>query len=578
MLEGSTGNGILVDPSLTASLYAPGRLDQALARVVAPLRRSLEGHPEAALWWVRSLAGGEHLKLRFHLPGDQIEALRGALTEAAGRFFAESSGASSPRRGAPPVVRKAPPIDPQDRGEPRPPGLVWTSSPRSALSYGGAPLGDDPVYAARLSRVLGLAGEAALDLLATSPDAALEERRRILLGALVDALAAPGIRSEHRAAYLAYHRDALARHIVYGRGTESGARLVAFFDHQAWRSRGAVERLRRVVDAAWEDSSAREPAEPGSAWRRGVAELLAEIERRRDEAGFETVLRLDPDAPDPILCPLFKGLHGLANQLGLTWIEEAFTHHLLWRAGVGLPPAPPAMPELDTSEEIRAPSQIDREAQAWKRSVERHGEEGRRWMESYRHFEPLELESSAILDLFRARRNDEAWERLQRLREEVDGIDLGPDPSLGRIVDRWLFGVEAYAHYCLGDHDAADRSMAQADQAVTAAIGRHRFLACFAIHCQEFRLHRARIARNARLWGRMREHLEVAEEMGESRLPLCVLDDGTELRLAELEDSFRGPETAEARLVLWDPARRRRYHDAFVQQIRLLPDLVLPWT
>ena len=42
--------------------------------------------------------------------------------------------------------------------------------------------------------------------------------------------------------------------------------------------------------------------------------------------------RLDPFAEDAAFNPLFKALHGLANQLGLKWLDEAYSYHLLLRA------------------------------------------------------------------------------------------------------------------------------------------------------------------------------------------------------------------------------------------------------
>lgn len=538
------------DPQVTANLYAPGGLDAALGRLVAPLWRSWCERSTAphALWWVRSLAGGEHLKLRFHVPPDEERELRRTLESASASFFADFHPAVEPRPVLP-VLSRIAAIDPGDRGEVPPPGLVWTRSPRSPLSFGGPPLLGDEACAGRLAEAHARAGENALALLETAPAAAREVRQKVLLGVLVETLAC--LPAGLRASYLIYHRDVLLRYAAYGRPAESTGRLLAYFDLQALGSRPAVEFLGAALAAA-----PRSPAAFAAAlFARGPA--------------------LDPFAPEPELCPVFKVLHSQANQLGLGWLDEAFTHHLLWRAVAGLPAAAPEMPPAPPPAPL-APSGVDREEQSWKRLVGR-SEPGRRWLEAYRPLEGFEAESTAILHLLRQGGIEDGERRLRLLLAAVREAGRAGG-SQGRVLERWLAGVEAYADYCAGRYEAAAGCLERARGAVVEAIGRDRFLIPLANHCQEFTFHQARIARQERRWAAMREHLYRAERMGEGLLPLCTLDDGTEIRLGDLAEALTGPEGASIREVLFDPLRRRQAFEAFVQGIYLMPDLVLPWT
>ncbi len=64
--------------------------------------------------------------------------------------------------------------------------------------------------------------------------------------------------------------------------------------------------------------------------------LLADyLEGFRGDPAYQ----LDPFTDEPAFTGVFKGIHGVANQLGLPMAEEAFTHHLL--QGLRAPEKPP---------------------------------------------------------------------------------------------------------------------------------------------------------------------------------------------------------------------------------------------
>lgn len=223
----------------------------------------------------------------------------------------------------------------------------------------------------------------------------------------------------------------------------------------------------------------------------------------------------------------------------------------------------------------------ERELRDWFHFVRRSGEEGRLWVEEYRHRRPLEELSTRSLILLRGRRFDEGYELLARLGEALRSTEE-IEPSVRSVLERWYYGVLGYYFYCLDSFDHAERAMVRAHDAVTAAIGERRFLLPLANHCHEFRLHRARIARNRRRWEEMRTHVEEVRGMMEGRIPLCVLCDGAEVRISTLREFYAAiPHPTEAEQgalagVLDDSARLRNF-DRFVHAMYLVPGLVIPY-
>lgn len=217
----------------------------------------------------------------------------------------------------------------------------------------------------------------------------------------------------------------------------------------------------------------------------------------------------------------------------------------------------------------------------WLRLVRLSGVEGRRWAEEYSSNEPLVELSFRSLVHFRHRRFDEGQELLSKLGGELRAA-AGMDPSVRAVMERWYYGVLGYYFYSLDAFDQAEAAMQQAHAAIAAAIGERRFLVALADHCPEFRLHRARIARNRRRWDEMRSHVEEVRGMMEGRTPFCVLCDGTAVRTSTIREFYRavldpaGAEPGPLPVVL-DDATRLRDFERFVHAMYRLPGFVIPY-
>jgi hypothetical protein len=323
------------DPVVTANVYCDRRLDEAIHGALAPLRRTMAAEdPEGLwrLWFVRYPRRGEHLKVRLHGPEAAAPRLRELLAEAAAACFAAlpAVAGDEPRKDG----REVPPIDPEDETAEIQPDrtLLWTRYRRNHISLGGKPLLDDDQYAALITTCLARGGE--LVLAALQPDGEgrfpHSPRQTALLRMLIGGLGALGFGSEKSAGYLAYHRDWLLRFTASrsNTGSEKVRQTLEQFDQRTERMGEALATLRGLALDAWSGKQRDSLDGTDAGWWRALRDLQGYLDRFRGDADYQ----LDPFATDVVFSPVFKVFHGSANQLGLNMLNEAFSHHLLWRA------------------------------------------------------------------------------------------------------------------------------------------------------------------------------------------------------------------------------------------------------
>jgi hypothetical protein len=335
-----TSRAGLADPLITANIYCEGLLDELIQGAIAPFWsevRRRDPERRAYLWLVRYGRGGEHLKLRAHAPRSLGPGIKDLLSSAVDRFLGSLEPAGAAREGRERV--DLPPIDEEDA-----PGVahpdrtwLWTRYRRSHVSLPAKPYLLDDGFLALFTACLGQAGERALDALGgAGAPVQVKARQTALLKGLISGLGALGWGVSEGASYLAYHRDWLIRFTLQRNGAEpaKARETLAYFDAQAGKTASTAERLRSLVVSNW--TGRREPT-PSDPWRGSLAALMAWVDPRREEPAY----RIDPFAQDPAFPPVFKVLHGFANALGLTALDEAFTHHTLLQAAGGEEAAPP---------------------------------------------------------------------------------------------------------------------------------------------------------------------------------------------------------------------------------------------
>jgi hypothetical protein len=325
------------DPPLTANFYCGGLLDSIIQSVIKPFRSEmLERAPDfqSYLWLFRYGRCGEHLKLRVHAPPEEIPWMKESLGAAADRFFTRLPESLAPagtgRRDVPPIDQEDAALDDYpDRS------LLWTHYERSEVSLGARPRILDDTYTVLFTRCLGMACDFLLSQVVV--DVPLEAgfphqfRQSTLLKLVLSAL--PGFTAAERASYLAYHRDWLVRGLLAQRrpAWRGESDILQRLEEQVERLGGGIEILGELARSRWEEG-ARETIPELERWQEAVAHLARHIADLPEEPEGS----LDPFEDNPTFPSVFKVLHGVANQLGLRKLDEAFAYHLLLRASGGV--------------------------------------------------------------------------------------------------------------------------------------------------------------------------------------------------------------------------------------------------
>jgi hypothetical protein len=313
------------DPILTANILARNRLDDVLAHVIAPFRAEADKllHDEYRFMWVRrSLCNGEHLKLRVHGQPQHRDALKQMLSKHAVGFF--EALYHLPReqphiadQAMEPDLEKEMAICPHDRT------LVWTTYRRMPVSLPPPPWVGDDCFTAQFCRCLGQGLELLLVALEAGVLESASGRYNLLVKALVSGLGvAWSGKLKRNSDYVTYHRDWLLRFFV--EEEQDRVRALQQFDKQAQRSEAMTEDLLFLVKEKWQT-----PAELGDgaeSWVASVAEMAAYVRSFEGRADYQ----VDPFTLDVSFPPFFKVFHGLANEIGLAPMQEAYIHHLLF--------------------------------------------------------------------------------------------------------------------------------------------------------------------------------------------------------------------------------------------------------
>jgi hypothetical protein len=217
----------------------------------------------------------------------------------------------------------------------------------------------------------------------------------------------------------------------------------------------------------------------------------------------------------------------------------------------------------------------------WLYFAARTGKPGWEWAREYQHNAGMvELASQALEHL---RRGDLPGGRaaLQQFAASMACLS-GIPVSMQAVMRRWYHGVAAYNFYLTGEFDKADQTMCLAHDAVAQAIKESDFLLVLSVHCQEFSLHQARIARNHRQWPKMWNHIAHARAMMKDEEPLCSFADGSKVFFSTLDNFFQSlePLSIEEKIAirgLTDRKERERLFDRFVRRLVRLPEFAIAY-
>lgn len=322
---------------LSANLYCDRGLDDVLRRVVSPLSQRLErrGAAPPPLWFTRYARRGQHLKLRIHADeaerlaiGAELEALAGSLWESL-----PPRDASSPPRLSNPAL---PAIDREDEPEEDCPdrSLLWTRYRPSPLTFGNECYLADPRHLDLFCDCLSAHTRCVLrSLAAGAPDAPAKLGQPRLLQAVIAGLFALDLTPAEQLDYLRYHRDWHLRYLLSQSPAETRPEeVLANLDRKVERTAATVESLSAIIA----EQRARAGGEEDDGWgelRAALAAFFAHVSTYRGRPEFD----VDPYTSDAAFLPLFKVLHGIANQLDVAIYLEMYTYQLILRSAERLP-------------------------------------------------------------------------------------------------------------------------------------------------------------------------------------------------------------------------------------------------
>jgi hypothetical protein len=207
----------------------------------------------------------------------------------------------------------------------------------------------------------------------------------------------------------------------------------------------------------------------------------------------------------------------------------------------------------------------------WLRFAGLSGPEGQEWAEEYRRYSAKVELGNRGLQHMREGDLQRGGEFLREFIGQVESVSDGP-ASLRAVLDRFRHGIEGYYFYRRGEYASAEQSMRLAHDAIARALSSADWLLLLAVDCQEFCLHRARIARNQHRLPQMQAYIAQARAMMHDRLPLCETEGGKKIWWSGFQPFFAAlpPLTDEETRVantLLNPQVRERLFDQFVRSM-----------
>jgi hypothetical protein len=196
--------------------------------------------------------------------------------------------------------------------------LVWTTYRRSYVTLPGEPwLADDELVALH-SDCLARGLDLVLDLVRGNENMSTARRQTFLVEALAQFFRSDELSQAGGAAvYVKYHRDWLIRYCVPERDRHD--KVLASFNRGITQDM-STKLTRRLIQG---NSLGRAREQP--ALTEALASMISYTMRFSDKQAYF----IDSFATSISFPPLFKALHGIANQLGISPIEEAFIYHMI---------------------------------------------------------------------------------------------------------------------------------------------------------------------------------------------------------------------------------------------------------
>jgi hypothetical protein len=232
------------------------------------------------------------------------------------------------------------------------------------------------------------------------------------------------------------------------------------------------------------------------------------------------------------------------------------------------------------------PSEIEKERSKIQRGfffIDACGEEARRWLAELCDTDNVELQLliKRSVRLFRRHELSSGLDLLAAIDHQLH-LKVCGFASILRLLRRFEYAARAYAEYMVGDLESAKASLTKADLEISRIISLHEFLVPLAMHCTDFIIQRARIARRERRWAEVKEQISILERIFADCHPYCILDSGRPILLSDLREFLASLPLDEeqrtlARLFLGEDSPVGERVGQLEELIFSFPDLVIPY-
>jgi hypothetical protein len=170
---------------------------------------------------------------------------------------------------------------------------------------------------------------------------------------------------------------------------------------------------------------------------------------------------------------------------------------------------------------------------------------------------------------------------LDSLQRDLDFLSY-EHPSIAHVLRRWYFTAEAYRRYLHEDFDGARQALGRAREEILHVLMAHPFMIPMAVHCTDFRIQAARIARRQNRWLEVRNWMEEIRQTYADQHPFCVLTTGEKVCMSTVRSFYRTldldeEERRNAQFALDERFPHREWIDRLEESIFVLTDFVISY-
>lgn len=306
-------------PTISASVYCHGFVDELLREVILPFWKSTKTtFPQSCIWVIRYARGGQHLKLRLHVPAEAHVAVATRLQNAVEIFFAGLPAPSGIERD---IAAYLPPIDPEDDVEDLRPdrSLIWTRYRYLPEMIGAKPLSAATGFESVFVRCRAASTEVVLAWLDDLRNDEIHMRKRMTLALQLLLAAVGGVHphAEIRARYLTFQRDWLLR---VNRDREQA---LAILDRKVGMLPEQQRALVPLVTAVFPQDGML------GCWCRAVEDLVRFCLNQLKQ---QDLSELDGPSEDLVYFAISRIVHNAMNPIAIGLWNETYLCHLLGSA------------------------------------------------------------------------------------------------------------------------------------------------------------------------------------------------------------------------------------------------------